>query len=253
MNRTEFIEMQNEFADYLYEYEKVIKEGYLLDLKYNKEFSALLVELHNLEIETGVMKDCLEKLQAGEAIENLNAFIAKVKESFQKKLVEIEKKNKRAVEVTNRTEALTDEEKKDFEEYFHEFVKEYYPPVKLLLPPDLKPTFDMLKHAYYDNNISFFKEVFELNRISFMCPEIPENDYPKVSAYYYDFKKKVSIDRVERTKKYPYIKKDVFTDEMSIKAEEGELLMRISKIKSLNKVLKSDFVNAFGYELNLSK
>ena len=129
MNRTEFIEMQNEFADYLYEYEKVIKEGYLLDLKYNKEFSSLLVELHNLEIETGVMKDCLEKLQAGEAIENLNAFILKVKESFKKKLVEIESKNKRAVEVTARTEALTDEEKKDFEEYFHEFVKEYYPQI----------------------------------------------------------------------------------------------------------------------------
>ena len=56
---------------------------------------------------------------------------------------------------------------------------------------------------------------------------------------------------MKKQKAYPFTKKDVFADEMSIAYEEGEIKTAMTKMIRDNHKLHEDFVKTFGYDVSI--
>ena len=61
----------------------------------------------------------------------------------------------------------------------------------------------------------------------------------------------MNVERAARLKKYPFVKENVFKDELSIASEEADLRVQLKKLKDLNEALHKDYVSAFGEDFKL--
>lgn len=251
MNAQEFKELQTEFADFLYNYEFFNKSGYLADLRFVSLFHDLLFDNHRLEIENGVMQESLKMLADGKDLKVIDKYIESVKNDYNDKIKKIIEKYEYSKKVIAAYDQTTEEERNSFEEFMKEFILEYYPPVKVIAPKELKPTVELLRKLYVEGNIKGFKEVFDLNRTSFIFPDIDESHYADVATYYYEYKKQVNLDMKKRTPQYPFNKVNVLKDEVMISSEEGQIKLMNANLKKINIVLHKDFIAAFDKDINL--
>ena len=83
MNKTEFLEMQQEMADYVYNYEYFIKCGVVFESFYNSQFYKYIQEMHYYDVENGLLLTIQEMKFKGSTEEEINAFIEKVKTKYK--------------------------------------------------------------------------------------------------------------------------------------------------------------------------
>lgn len=252
MNKQEFLEMKEEFALIIYNYEKFLKDCILLDYRYNDQFYDLLQKVRYYEVENGLMATCLQNRS-----QNPEFDITKVIEDFKKgysnELLNAKGKHEIAHAVVAHLNDLTDDESKEFEAMYQKFIAENHPVVKAIITDEERAVYEKLKIFYYENNYKGFKEAYELNKDVFKEPEYPEDQYSKISAYYYDVRKNIGADFNKRQKNYPFTKRAVFQDDMTIAEEDANLKTNYNKLLSDNKKIHQDYFRTFGNDISLNE
>ena len=248
MNKQEFGELKDEFALIIYNYEKFIKDCILLDYKYNDRFFDLLQKVRFYEVENALMARCIQA-----HVENHDAELEKIIDDFQKgykqELSNAEVKHRIAIRVNEHNKKLTPEQVEEFEKEYVEFIKNHHPVGNALLTKEEQEAYEKLKVYYYENNIEGFHKAYEEAKAVFKTPEYPDEVFTKISEYYYDIRKRIGQDFTRKQALYPFTKKDVFVDDMSIAYEEGEIKATLSKLISDNKKIHVDYSKAFGSDL----
>ena len=252
MNLNEFLEMKNEFAEYIYKYEYFLKCGAINDCYYNFYFSQYLDEIKYLDTENRIMASCIDMKRNNEPEEKINEFISKAKESYAKEKVLIDNKNRMAKAIVDNNNKMSNEDKKQFEIDYLDYVKKDHPIVKCFINDNEEQIFSMLSKLYKENNYSGFKGVLEMNKNSFKVPEYKEDDFTKISAYYYDIKKNINADYLKKQNTYPFNKMDVLKNEISVAREAGDLKAKLSKFREANKNIHRDYELSFEKDFSLN-
>lgn len=251
MNKKEFIEMQNEFAEYIYRYEYFKKAGTIADCYYHHYFSKDLDTVRFYNIENTLLVELIKMKNDNKTEEEINEYIKGFKEKFDNESKVIEEKHKIAEDVYKLCESMTAEEKSQIEKDYLEYVKIGHPIVKCLPSKDEEALFPIMSKLYRENNYNGFKEMMNNNKEIFKPVEIKEEDYPKVSGYYYEIKKGINNDFANTQNAYPYNKQETLKNEISIARETGEIKVRLNNLISVNKQLHKDYVLAFGSDISL--
>lgn len=246
MNKKEFEEMQIEFAEFVYKYKVFIKSGYLFDLKYNRRFFKFLVECQELEIKISLMKQAIDLAAEGNNRDEIFENLVKALEKLPEEKAKFLKKNDYANQIMELNDKLTDENIKEFENIYYQYIFDYHPFVRVALPESVKPIIDLLDRFYYENNKGAFVEMLELNKKTLTALPIQEEHYNQVSQFYYELRKKINSEYHQRAKNYPYDRLNLFDDEMTVAREEGDILLKISNYKKVFDEMLKDFVNLFG-------
>lgn len=250
MNKQEFDEMRDEFSQIIYNYEKFLKDNILLDYRYNTQYFDTLQKLRFYEVENGLMARCFQARQENPEID-IKEIIDSFHKGYKKEVEDAYNKHKIAEVVTKHNLEMTEEDNKEFEEMYKKFIHDNHPVVKALITDEEKQVYEKLKVYYYENNFAGFKEAYELNKDVFKEPEYKEELFNQISSYYYEIRKRIGQDFMKKQKAYPFTKKDVFADEMSIAYEEGEIKTAMTKMIRDNHKLHEDFVKTFGYDVSI--
>ena len=249
MNKQEFEELKNEFALIIYNYEKFIKDSILLDYKYNARFFDVLQKVRFYEVENALMSRCIQA-----HMENKDSELEKIIDDFQKgykqELMNAEVKHRIATRVDSHNKSLDPQAVQEFEKEYIEFIKKHHPVVNALATKPEQEAYDKLKVYYYENNIDGFKKAYEEALPTFKEIDYPEESFTKISEYYYDIRKRIGQDFTRKQTMYPFIKKDVFTDDMATAYEEGEIKANLSRLIADNKKIHADYTNTFGSDLS---
>ncbi len=251
MNLNEFLEMKNEFAEYIYRYEYFLKCGSINDCYYNYYFSQYLDEIKFLDTESKVMASLIDMKANNETKEKMEEFTANAKKAYATEKGMIENKNRIAKQVVENNNTLPMEDKKQFEKDYLDYCKTNHPIVKCLISDEEEKLFGLINKLYKENNYSAFKEVLELNKAAFTNPEYKEEDFNKISGYYYDMKKNINSDYLKKQNIYPFSKSEVLKNEISVAREAGELKATLSKFREANKNLHKDYVMNFEVDFSL--
>lgn len=251
MNKTEFLEMKNEFAEYIYRYEYFLKCGAINDCYYNHFFGKNLDEVRFYDMENKLMAAVIKLKADNKSEEEINKFIEDYKTKFNQENENIANKHKLAETIVAHNEAMPAADKKQFEEDYLKYVKEHHPIVKCFINDNEENLFKVLNELYKQNNYEGFKEVLELNKGSLSNPEYKEEDFSKISAYYYDIKKNINFDFTKKTQNYPYTKNETLKSEISVARENGEIRVRINELMAANKELHKDFKDNLGFDISL--
>lgn len=252
MNKQEFLEMKDEFALIIYNYEKFLKDCVLLDYKYNDHFYEFLQKIRYYEVENGLLASCINGRRQDPNFEVEKVF-ADFKKGYTQELDNMVRKHEIAHVVVQHQGDFTEEENKEFEQMYQKFIAENHPVVKALVTDEEKLAYEKLKAFYYENNYTGFKEAYELNKDVFKEVEYPEDIFAKISQYYYDVRKNIGAEFNKRQKSYPFVKRGVFQDDMTIAEEDANLKTNYNRLLSDNKKLHNDFMNMFGKDITLNE
>ncbi len=114
MNKQEFLEMKEEFALIIYNYEKFLKDCILLDYRYNDQFFDLLQRVRYYEVENGLLATCLQNRSQNPEFDTTKV-LSDFKDGYSKELENAVQKHKVAHSVVSHLNDNTLEENKEFE------------------------------------------------------------------------------------------------------------------------------------------
>lgn len=251
MNYNEFLEMKSEFASYIYRYEYFLKCGTINDCYYTNFFSSMVNEIRRVDVENNVMISVIKMKNEGKSDEEIKEYLNKSKEAFKNEKDRMELKNKLAKEVVLNTDKLSNEDKKNFEEIFLDYVRKNHPVVKCLVSDEEEKLFHVLDKLYKENNYTGFKEILDMNKNLFKDAEYKEEDYNKISGYYYDMKKRINQDYMKKQQSYPYNKQETLKNDISVAREMGDLKARLNEFKAANKNIHKDYINIFENDFSI--
>lgn len=251
MNKTEFKEMQNEFAGYVYRYEFFLKCGAIDDCYYNHYFGKELLKLRYYNLENTLIAECIKLKSEGKTSEEITKFIDGFRNKFFQENKIIEQKNELADKVYQNTEKLSLEDRRKFEDVYLKYVTIGHPIVKCLPSQEEEKIFPVLNKLYKENDFEEFNKIYNANIELFKDVEINEEDYSKISTYYYETKKGINADYSNKQNVYPYNKSETLKNEISIARELGEIKVRLNNLISVNKQLHKDYFLAFDADITL--
>ncbi|MBR6071330.1 MAG: hypothetical protein IKP77_00680 [Acholeplasmatales bacterium] len=251
MNKSEFLEMQNEFAKYVYRYEYFIKLGVITDSYYHHYFFNELESARYYNLENTLLVELIKMKNDNKTLEEINNYIKGFKDKYANENKTIEEKHKFCEKVVNNCEQLSNDEKAQFEKDYLEYVTNNHPIVKCIVSKEEEALFATLNKLYKENNYDGFKVLLNNNKEIFKPVEIDENEYSRISGYYYDVKKGINNDYANKQNGYPYNKQETMKNDISVARETGEIKVRINTLKSANKQLHKDYVLAFGNDISL--
>ncbi len=251
MNLNEFLEMKNEFAEYIYRYEYFLKCGTINDCYYTNFFGGILREMRTTDIESKVMTTAIALKTSGKSQEEIDKYLEEQKKAFKDGEEKLALKDKLAKNIVDNNEKLSNEDKKQFEIDYLEYVKTNHPIVKCLISDQEEQLFQLISKMYKENNYSGYKEILSLNKNIFTNPEYKEEDFTKISGYYYDIKKNINADYMKKQNSYPYNKQETLKNEISVAREKGDLTAKLNEFKAANRNIHKDFINAFSTDFSL--
>ena len=249
MDSFEFNKIQKELGNYLYEYEKFIKDGHYLDMKYTNQFYSLLEEQFTINFENILLQQVCSKLIDKQSLDDIDSFIKSNKKEYNQKLVSYRKKNGNSKYVINAFN--NDEVTKEFEEIFKAYCIENHPAVKIMITKLERLTFDELRVHYLNNNLSAYTELYELQKGVIRPCMLNDEQYSKAIEYYDKIKNDIANEMEAKLSEYPYNKKEVFENEITIAREKAELVVDINRKKQMNKALHQDIVNLYGEDITI--
>lgn len=250
MNKQEFMEMHDEFASLVYNYELFMKNGFLTDCKYNVSFYDELRKVRNAEAELQVITSAMRD-KGNKKIEEILNSIDKAKKAYAQELVSTENKNNYCKQLTSILDKFDQSAFDASEKHFKDFIFKYHPVVCLNAKKEARDVYEMLKKFYFECNYLGFQEYLEINKAVFEVDEITEDRYVEASQVYFKFRQTINQSFINFKDKYPYNKKELFNDEMTVLSERDNLSIKAKQLNEALKAARKDFKEAFGFELKL--
>ena len=250
MDKMEFVELQKEMGRYLYEYEKFIKDGHILDMKYINIYYDLLVEQFTITAENMLLQGVCDKLNNNVSLSDVDSFITSSKKDYNQKIVLYANKMNNARYVID---AFNDDEvTKELEELFRVYCLDNHPAVKIMITKLERMTFDELRANYLNNNLSGYTSLYELQKESIRPCILTEEHYPKAILYYDKIKIDIEKEMDKKMGEYPYIKKEVFDNDITLAREKADLIVNLNKQKQMNKALHQDVIKIYGEDIKIN-
>lgn len=251
MNKQEYTEMRQEFAQLIYEYELYLKRGFLTDCRYNVIYYDTLRELRTYEAELAIMSQAIQSKSKHKIEDILNA-ITRAKEEFKKETETTVNKHTYCQQLLQIIDRFDKSVFELSETKFKDFVVNYHPVVCLNSNPEAKKAYDMLKRFYLESNYIGFDDYLKKNMNIFDVGDLNDDKYVEASQVYYNFRNTINNSMKNLEKQYPYNKMSVFNDDMTVLAEKDDLEIRAKKISESIKNAKKDFFDNFGFEFSLT-
>lgn len=250
MNKQEYQEMRNEFAELVYNYEAFLKSGFLTDCRYNISFFNELKRVRKAEAELNIIVGAI-KAKESHPIDDVLKSIENAKQNYKNELIQTENKNNYCRQLLSIIDKFDKSVFDASEKYFKDFIYEYHPVVNLNAKKEAKDAYDMLKRFYVECNHLGFKEFLGQNIEFFKVPEITEDRYVEASQVYFRFRGTIneSINKLKDT--YPYNKYEIFNDEMTVLAERDDIEIKAKKMEEALKSARADFKSTFGFDFVL--
>ena len=253
MNKEEFKELQDQFANLCYTYDKISKDGFIFDAKYTYYFKDLVRRRFKITEENKMFQQIAIMLKNNKSDEEINSFIEEAKKNFAKEMFNFDKKIEIISPIIKHLNEMSNDEIDEVEAVYKNYAIMYHPVVKMNPSQNELQLFGLIRKIYFENNLSGLNEILENSKNFLKHIEINEDNYSKYSNYFYDTDKKIKIDIKKKTDAYPYTKFDVFDDEISIAREEGELRASVNKLSEMNQVLHKDFVELFKRDVSIGE
>ena len=250
MNKQEYTEMRQEFAQLVYEYELQLKRGFLTDCRYNVTYFDALKDLRQCEAEIALITQAIQSKPTHKIEDILNA-LTRAKEEFKKETETTENKHNYCLQLLSIIDQFDKSVFDQSEIKFRDFIVNYHPVVCLNTSKEAKQAYDMLKRFYFECNHLGFDEFFGMNKKLFDVGDITEDRYVEASQVYYNFRNTISNALKNLENQYPYNKIAVFNDEMTVLAEKDDLEIRAKKLAEALKNAKKDFFDNFGFDFSI--
>lgn len=257
MNKEEYLEMHAEMVNNVLAYERFCKDAFLTDLRYNATFGDLLIQLNYYQRERDLIKLVLSLINQktdGDGY-NLDDEVAKLlsdaQSHYDKELEIINRKHKHSVELDKKLKEMSQEDSQELEQLFVNYVQIYHPAVKVYVTKQEQIIYNELKIAYYECDLHAFKKYMEMHKDDFTDPKMTEEFVAAQNQSYYNTKNQISKDVAARMDKYPFDKKPVFEDEITIAAEIGELRSKVKKMSEQSKLAHQEMKQYFPSDIIL--
>ena len=251
MNKQEYQEMRQEFADLVYRFEAFLKNGFLVDCRYNAIFYDSLKTVRRSEAEIGVIAHAIQ-LKNKKNINDILKMLDEAKKNFKSELTQTEQKHSYCVQLLNIIDKFDESVFNDCEKRFKEFILNYHPVICLNPSVEAKTAYDMLKRFYFECNHLGFAEYLATVKEKFEVKPIEEDRYTEASQVYFKFRMQINetLDKMKNT--YPYNKAEIFKDEMTVMAEKDDLEIKSKKLNDALAAARRDFKNNFGFDFTLT-
>ena len=250
MNKQEYTEMRQEFAQKIYEYELYLKRGFLTDCRYNVTYFDALKALRRCEAEVALITQAINSKPTHKIEDILNA-LTHAKEEYKKESQTTENKHNYCVQLLSIIDKFDKSVFEQSEIKFRDFIVNYHPVVCLNSSKEAKQTYDMLKRFYFECNHIGFDEFLKTNLEIFDIGNIEEDRYVEASQVYYNFRNTIDNALKNLENQYPYNKIAVFNDEMTVLAEKDDLEIKAKKLAEGLKNAKKDFFDNFGFDFSI--
>lgn len=248
MNRKEFEEIQEQMAKSLIVYERFLKKSNYLKAKYNCHFGKYTEQELKYRIENDIMINVVKMITEEKSVDEIEQLIEKGKKMYAKTMVDL------ANEFKHDTFVVYNFENTDLnvmEEIFEKYVRENHPAIKMAISNEEAQVYNALRALYCDNNIPGFENVLELNKNLLSKVEYTEDKFVEYYKYYLKTARDIQNDMEKKLKAFPFDKEEMFKDNISLAAEEGELRVRVNKLSQANKNLHKDLTKLYGEDINL--
>ncbi len=251
MNRLEFNEMVKEFGEDVYDFEKFLKKGFILEASYITIFNGLLKEINHATFENNLLKDGIEKLKNNESVDDINKYLIENKKKINDTIAQLVVRDNYYKKVYDSAYSFLTKENEEVEALYKDYCLKHHPAVRAFVSKQEEELSNYLKKEYFEDNLEHLKTLLEKNQGVFINDEIEDSKFNDISGHYFKLRKNMNVEKQARLKKYPFIKENVFKDELSIASEEAELRIQLKKLKDLNEALHKDFTQIFGSDFIL--
>lgn len=248
MNKEEFLELQREFAQDVYNFEFFLKRELYADFSYNNVFFDELMTNRKLDLENKMLFDAIK--MHNESNLDVSKFIDKTRQDYANECDVSFRKHANVKALLEKNKELKEEDLKAFEEYFHEFVLENNPIVRLNQNKETQSVYEMLTRLYRENNIENFKALYNTNSEVFLIDkEVDPSRYVEFSRVYYNTRKKFNSVINQAPTRYPFNKEATLKDANSIEKEKKLLKEKEKSLLEANESLHKDFYKVFGKDI----
>lgn len=251
MNKTEFNDLQNQLGNILYEYERLLKKGFIINLKYQVKFKSYLEKLKKYNEENKLIQQVIimvnEKKVENEIEQTINLATLK----YNKELVNIQNNVRNYESILRNIANISNDNISKMEFDFKNYVLKRHPALKINVSKEQDLIYRQLRIAYEENNIENFYKCFKIALSIDTCENISEEDYSKYSINYYELMEKLKLEIQRLSTLYPYTKENVFLDDMSILHEEAELKINVNNLLGINSSLHKDLLNCYFKDISL--
>ncbi|MBQ9449275.1 MAG: hypothetical protein IJU60_05320 [Acholeplasmatales bacterium] len=248
MNKEEFLELQREFAQDVYNFEFFLKRELYADFSYNNVFFDELMTNRKLDLENKMLFDAIK--MHNESNLDVSKFIDKTRQDYANECDVSFRKHANVKALLEKNKELKEEDLKAFEEYFHEFVLENNPIVRLNQNKETQSVYEMLTRLYRENNIENFKALYNTNSEVFLIDkEVDPSRYVEFSRVYYNTRKKFNSVINQAPTRYPFNKEATLKDANSIEKERKLLKEKEKSLLEANESLHKDFYKVFGKDI----
>lgn len=249
MNKKEFEEIQEQMVKTLLVYEGFCKKANLLKARYNVLFGKYTETEIKLKLENELIVNVVKMLNDKKSLNEVEQIISKGKAIYSKAQVDMAKEFEHDALVVK---SFEDEQQIiTAEEAFKEYVTRNHPAIKMSVSNNEAQLYNALRSLYCENNASGFNSVLEMNKNLLSQVEFTEDKYTEYYKYYMNTARQIQLDMQKRLEAFPFIKEAVFTDDMSIAAEQADIRVRINALTGVNKALHVDLISVYGEDINL--
>ena len=248
MNKEEYIEMRQEFASLIYDFENFMKNGFLADCKYNVAYYDTLREIRKTEMTVAVIAHAMKDKENNVPITEILKKIENAKKDYDVEQLQTENKHKYCTQLIQILSKFDKSAYEASEKHMRDFLIKYHPVVCLNTKKEARDTYEMLKRFYFECNFVGFQEYLDKNITMFEVPEITEDRYVEASQVYFRFRQTITDSLMKSQDKYPYNKIKLFNDDITIQAEKDELEIKAKKLKQGLAAAQKDFKESFGFD-----
>ena len=252
MNKEEYIEMRQEFASLIYDFENFMKNGFLADCKYNVAFYDSLRKIRDAEMQVAVISSALKDKKNNVEITEILKKIEDAKKNYSVETLQTENKHKYCTQLIQILSKFDKSAYEASEKHMRDFLIKYHPVVCLNAKKEARDTYEMLKRFYFECNHLGFTEYFGTVKEKFEVAPVEEDRYTEASQVYFKFRNQITatIEKMKNT--YPYNKSTIFSDEMTVMAEKDDLEIKSKRLSEALVSARKDFNEKFGFDFDLT-
>lgn len=190
------LELQEELANIIIEYDKKIKRNLALEAKYNLEIPNEISEVTFLDNQIAICSIALKLASEGKTLEETQKVVSDLKLKATNFIITHNRKMNDFKILKNSNEKFTLEEIEDLNKKYESLVRKHHPAIAIKIPQTYDMQFKMLRNFYLLDNVSGFDGLLKENPTDSIVLPTEEEYIPRYEEYIAAYKKE--MERVSK-------------------------------------------------------
>ena len=241
MDNKDFLTVQNEVIEKVFELENIKRREYLAQFKYISLFHDYIIEQATLQYENRIMLEAIKS-----KADNVEFNVVEKKKELEDKINGFEANNNLGKQVLEVYDKYSLEDINSLDELYKEFISKYHPAINVKSSNEQVQLYQALTSVYLIGEVNEFKSMYETAIVN-LKELVIEDDEDKIIETY-----KLTLENIKplinkRKESLPFIYEDLVNDESKITSEISKFRESIYQLKEMNKKLRMD------YEVNFNE